>query len=240
MHPNRLVFRQGVVHPACQVARQDGLYVCLPPVFLHSRHAEIASSAGFLVHFCWMRAGPFWSLVHTKQNREASHATGPRAFRAFFCAARWPRLNGSERFRTVPNGSKRLLSGSGAIRARALEFQSLGGECKVVMCQVAQSSHASPGILQEITICARICHFAGFPTGAIYRYIRYDFLCKTKFATCSIILSMTCQKSRSSVCVRELPPGRSVETTPDNQKCAQTFKQLNRSEPFLQSKPATT
>ena len=81
MHPNRLVFRQGVVHPACQVARQDGLYVCLPPVFLHSRHAEVASSAGFLVHFCWMRAVPFWSLVQAKQNREASHATGPRAFR---------------------------------------------------------------------------------------------------------------------------------------------------------------
>ena len=133
-----------------------------------------------------MRAVPFWSLVQTKQNREASHATGPRAFRVFFCAARWPRLNGSERFRTVPNGffqgQEQCVQGlwnfnrwqecvrficlfprnpwqkpsSWNLQAVRLLCEQ---ECKVVMCQVAQSSHASPGILQEITICARICHF---------------------------------------------------------------------------------
>ena len=112
-------------------------------------------------------------------------------------------------------------------------------ECKVVMCQMAQSSQPHPESCRKSPFALAFVTLR-FPTGATYRYIRYDFLCKAKFATCSSIRSMACQKSRSSVCVRELPPGRSVETTHDNQKCAQTFKQLNRSEPFLQSKPATT
>ena len=203
MHPNRLVFRQGVVHPACQVARQDGLYVCLPPVFLHSRHAEIASSAGFLVHFCWMRAGPFWSLVHTKQNREASHATGPRAFRA----ARWPRLSGSERFRTVPNGffqgQEQFVQGLCNFnrweefgrficlfpRRRTPGKSHYLGICKQWDCFVSknakwscvrwlnlptphpESCRKSPFALAFVTL--------RFPTGAIYRYIRYDFLSHT-------------------------------------------------------------
>ena len=123
MHPNHLVFRQGGVHPACQVARQDGLYVCLPQFFFTRATRKLPLALVFSCIFVGCVPDPSGHCfrpnkiekLHTRQS-----ARIPRSFlRSTFASP--------ERFRTAPNGSNRLLAGSGAMRASALEFQSLGG-----------------------------------------------------------------------------------------------------------------